>query len=180
VEVAAVTWNGHWYALDPVTLKPHGLPLKDFLPSPRIEVDDFKKWATATSSPSVRTISDDVIKQWHKTVNAHRGKTDFDDGYRIGDANNVPGLSKAKKPADFMSLVNNGNFTAEQVGIIVRKYDDYAYEFGRRGAARFTDNIEPRFGTVFPIPQSSYIGMTHQLSEGQCAAISRLMATAIF
>lgn len=178
-EVAAVTWNGHWYALDPVTLKPHGLPLKDFLPSPRIEVDDFKKWATATSSPSVRTISDDVIKQWHKTVNAHRGKTDFDDGYRIGDANNVPGLSKAKKPADFMSLVNNGNFTAEQVGIIVRKYDDYAYEFGRRGAARFTDNIEPRFGTVFPIPQSSYIGMTHQLSEGQCAAISRLMATAM-
>lgn len=178
-EVAAVTWNGRWYALDPVTLKPRGLPLKDFLPSPRIEVDDFKKWATATSSPSVRTISDDVIKQWNKTVNTHRGKTDFDDGYRIGDANNVPGLSKAKKPADFMSLVNNGNFTAEQVGIIVRKYDEYAYEFGRRGAARFTDNIEPRFGTVFPIPQASYIGMTSQLSEGQCAAFSRLMATAM-
>ncbi|KRP47834.1 hypothetical protein SAMN04490190_1092 [Pseudomonas libanensis] len=178
-EVAAVTWNGHWYALDPVTLKPRGLPLKDFLPSPRIEVDDFKKWATASSSSSGRTISDDVIKQWNKAVNAHRGKTDFDDGYRIGDANNVPGLSKAKKPADFMSLVNNGDFTAEQVGIIVRKYDEYAYEFGRRGAARFTDNIEPRFGTVFPIPQSSYIGMTSQLSEGQCAAFSRLMATAM-
>jgi hypothetical protein len=32
-EVAATQWNGNWYALDPVTYKPYGLPLKDFAAS---------------------------------------------------------------------------------------------------------------------------------------------------
>ncbi|WP_169716624.1 YopT-type cysteine protease domain-containing protein [Pseudomonas azotoformans] len=69
--------------------------------------------------------------------------------------------------------------TAEQVGSLVRRYDDLAYELGRVGSARFIDNLEPRFGTVTPLPQVVYFSLTKQLSDGQCAALSRVMATAV-
>ncbi|WP_300631757.1 hypothetical protein [Pseudomonas sp.] len=176
-EVAAVTWNAKWYALDPFTMKPHGLPLNDFLPSPRLEAEALGKWNTA--SDPVSKISDDVINKWNKIITHHRSKIEFDNGYRIGDVDTVPRLSSAKKRADFMKLAAKPGLSSEQLGVIVRKFDEYAYTFGKRSAFRFVDNIEPRFGSVVPMPQVSYIGMTSQLSDGQCAAISRLMATAM-
>lgn len=177
VETVAARKNGEWYALDTVTQQPYGLALKDFLPSPRINVEEFGKWATA-ADPG-KKISDRVINEWKASVIKHRGTRGFDNGYHIGDSSNAPGLNKANKIEDIMKLAGNKNLTAEQIGIIARKYDDIVYEFGRNGAARFIDNIEPRFGTVTPMPQVVYLTKTLQLSDGQCAALSRVMATAV-
>ncbi|PHN32019.1 YopT-type cysteine protease domain-containing protein [Pseudomonas sp. ICMP 460] len=177
VETLAAQRNGKWFAVDPITQQPYGLPLKDFLPSPRINVEEFGKWATA-ADPG-KKISDEVVNEWKASVIKHRGTTEFDNGYYIGAASKVPGLDKAKKIEDIMKLSANKKLNAEQIGIITKKYDDIAYQFGRTGAARFIDNIEPRFGSVIPMPQVVYLTQTLQLSDGQCAALSRVMANAM-
>lgn len=177
VETVAAQKNGKWYAIDTATRQPYGLPLKDFLPSARINVEEFGRWASA-ADPG-KKISDEIVNKWKGSVTKHRGTAEFDNGYSIGASNKVPGLDKANKIEDIMKLAGDSTLTAEQVGIIARKYDDIAYRFGRSGSARFIDNIEPRFGTVIPLPQVVYLTQTLQLSDGQCAALSRIMATAM-
>lgn len=177
VETVAVQKEGKWYAIDTATRQPYGLPLKDFLPSPRISVESFGRWTTAADPRKM--ISDKIVNAWESSIKQHRGTAEFDNGYYVGAFDKVPGLGKANKVEDIMKLAGNTKLTAEQVGIIARKYDDIAYAFGRKGAARFIDNIEPRFGTVTPMPQVVYLTLTLQLSDGQCAALSRVMATAI-
>lgn len=177
VETIAAQKNGKWYAIDTVTRQPYGLPLKDFLPSPRINVEEFGNWASAADPK--KKISDEIVNKWKGSVIKHRGTAEFDNGYYIGAYSKVPGLDRAKKIEDIMKLAGDSTLTAEQVGIIAKKYDDIAYGFGRSGSARFIDNIEPRFGNVIPVPQVVYLTETLQLSDGQCAALSRVMAMAM-
>lgn len=123
-----------------------------------------------------------IVDDWKKAINTHRRGPDkdaFELGYLSGNPQTIAGFSNKMKAADIMKLAANKNLTAEQAGMLLKRYDNIAYEFGRSGTARFIDNLEPRFGTVRPMPQVVYLSMTKQLSEGQCAALSRAMATAI-
>lgn len=78
-----------------------------------------------------------------------------------------------------MRLATEQGMTAEQIGVLVRRYDDIAYRIGKSRSTRFINSIEPRFGNVMPMPQVVYFSQTAQLSDGQCAALSRAMATAM-
>lgn len=179
-EGAAVFKNNNWYAYNPITRQPYGPALNDFLPSARLEAGSFATWATA--SDGRRKIEDSLIENWGKKVAKHRNgpeSADFDEGYNTGTLQSVKGLSSAKSIKDLMELANKQTLTAKQLGTLVRKYDDIAYAFGRKASARFISVIEPGFGKVVPIPQVIYLSQTAQLSDGQCAALSRAMASAI-
>lgn len=179
VEAPAIFQNGKWHSYNPVTSQPYGPPLTDFLPSAKINKEDFGKWATATDT--TKKVDETIVKNWKKSVSTHRSgpeKEAFEKGYFSGDPKSIKGFTQNIKVEEIMKLAGNQNLTAEQVGMLVKKYDDIAYELGRKGSARFIDNIEPRFGEVTPIPQVIYLSKTAQLSDGQCAALSRAMATA--
>lgn len=180
LEGPVVLQNGHWHHYNPMTGQAYGPALKDFAPSAQLHTQELGKWATANGSPS--TVPDNVVSDWKKTVSTHRNgpeKEAFEHGYFSGKPQTIKGFSKNMKAAQVMKLAGNPNFTAEQVGMLVKKYDELAYEFGRSGSARFIDAIEPRFGEVIPMPQVIYLSQTAQLSDGQCAALSRAMATAM-
>lgn len=179
IEGPAVLSGGKWHAFDTLRGQPFGKALDDFVPSARLETDRLGGWAT---SRDVGKLDDNVVKKWKKAVHKHRGGEEreaFENGYNAGNLGSVPGLSQSSKIADLITLAGNDKLTAFQVGVLMRRYDDLAYEFGRRGAARFIDNIEPRFGSVTPMPQVVYISQTSQLAEGQCAALARVLASAM-
>ena len=180
VEGPAVLTQGKWHAFDAVSGQPFGKSLDDFIPSARLDTNPLGNWATATKGAKVPT--DNVVKKWKETVYKHRDGDQgdaFQDGYNAGTLESVPGLSKSTNITDLMKLAGNNDLTARQTGVLSRRYDDLSYEFGRRGVARFIDNIEPRFGAVTPMPQVVYLSQTSQLSEGQCAALARAMASAM-
>ncbi|WP_146118136.1 hypothetical protein [Pseudomonas poae] len=180
LETPAILQEGKWYAYNPRTGTAYGTPLQDFLPSAHIDAQGLGDWATATSSRS--TVDEGVIKRWKSSVNIHRNGPDkeaFEQGYRYGDVTTISGARNDMTIADIMKLSAKNDLTAEQIGMLVKKYDDIAYELGRSGSARFIDRIEPRFGDVTPLPQVIYLSQTAQLSEGQCAALSRAMASAM-
>ncbi|WP_177044255.1 hypothetical protein [Pseudomonas yamanorum] len=180
LEGPAILQNGKWHHYNPVSKQAYGPALKDFLPSARIDTEDFGKWATADGV--TRKVDEAIVSNWKNTINAHRRGPDkdaFEQGYLSGNPQTIAGFSNKMKAADIMKLAGNKNLTAEQAGMLLKKYDDIAYEFGRSGSARFIDNIEPRFGNVIPMPQVVYFSQTGQLSDGQCAALSRAMATAV-
>ena len=180
IEGPAVLKQDKWYAYNPITQQPYGPPLKDFLPAARIEVDHFGVW-TRASDPT-RRINEAMLNKWKRVVGEYRSgaeKARFDDGYTFGDPKIVGKLSSTSSFEDIIRLANQEGMTAEQIGVLVRRYDDMAYKVGKSTSTRFINSIEPRFGNVVPVPQVVYFSRTAQLSEGQCAALSRAMATAM-
>lgn len=180
LERSAVLQNKKWYAYDQITNQPYGPALKDFSPSVRLDSDQLEKWPTA--SDSTKKIDEAIVKKWKSVVSTHRNgpnKADFDNGYNIESLGRSKGLTRTTKVEDLMKMASNDSLTSAQIGGLVKRYDDIAYEAGRAGSARFINSVEPRFGTVTPMPQVIYLTKTAQLSEGQCAALSRTMATAM-
>lgn len=180
VQGAAAFKDNKWYALDPLSLKPYGAPLEDFLPSLQAQMAELGKWATADSPR--KTLDEAVVKSWKKTVNDHRTgpqKAQFESGYQSGNPQTIAGFSNSMKPADIITLAGNKNLTAKEVGMLLKRFDDLSYQLGRGGSARFIDAIEPGLGSVIPMPQVIYLSKTGQLSDGQCAALSRVMADAM-
>lgn len=180
MEGAAAFKDNKWYALDPLSLKPYGPPLEDFLPSLQAQTAELGKWATADRPR--KTLDEAVVKSWKKTVNDHRTgpqKAQFESGYQSGNPHTIKGFSNSMEPADIITLAGNKNLTAKEVGMLLKRFDDLSYQMGRVGSARFIDAIEPGLGSVIPMPQVIYLSKTGQLSDGQCAALSRVMADAM-
>ncbi len=180
VEGPVVLQNGKWHRYNTVTGQAYGPAVRDFLPSARLNTEDLGKWTTADGT--VKKVDEAVVNNWKRTVRTHREgpeKEAFESGYYSGNPETIKGFSNNMKAPDIMKLAGNRDLTARQVGMLVKKYDDVAYELGRNGSAKFIDVIEPRFGNVHPMPQVVYFSKTAQLSDGQCAALSRVMATAM-
>ncbi|AUZ46397.1 hypothetical protein [Pseudomonas orientalis] len=180
MEGPSVFKNDNWYAYNPVTRQPYGPPLTDFIPSMRLNGKQLNTWTRA--SDPVREIDNAVVATWKRTVAKYRDAMDatpFEQGYKFGLPSNVPGLTASTTLEDLMKLAARDDITAQQVGVLVKHYDDIAIKFGRKGSARFFDCVDPHFGTFQPMPQVVYLSQTGQLSKGQSAALSRVMASAV-
>ncbi len=177
--VTAAYQDEKWYPYDSKTTEGYGVPYEEFVPSSPLE-ERFGDWATAAEPAS--GLDPALVKQWKTTVGNFRegpGKAAFENGYKHGAAKQVKGLGRNATITDVIRLAQDKSLTAEQVGILVRRYEELAYGIGKTGSDRFINILEPNFGTVTPMPQAVYLSLTGQLSEGQCAGISRLMANAI-
>lgn len=176
----AVLTGGKWHAYDAVLQQPYGSALVDFVPSMK-SAAAFGDWDVGRKvlKPDQKTIVD----KWTAALNKHKfgpDKAQFEAAYHATEVPKASSLfSREMKPLELMALAQKKDLTASMMGSLVKQYDNLAFKHGAKGATRFIDNIEPEFGTVFAMPQASYLSSTAQFSDGQCAALSRTFATAI-
>lgn len=181
VKSAAVLTGGQWHAYDPILRTPFGSALNDFVPSMGTTTPAFGDWATG---PRILSDKKKAIKDnWDTALKKYKfgpDKSKFEAAYYDAD---TPQSIKSKinklSPLELMAKAQKQGLDASKMGTLVRQYDNLAFKHGHKGAARFIDNIDPEFGTVFAMPQSVFLSSTAQFSDGQCAALSRTFATAI-
>lgn len=180
VKGQAVLTNGKWHAFDSITRQPFGPVLDRFVPSMGGVAGEFKDWAVGNR---VLTPAEEATKKnWETVVKQHKygpNKDVFEAGYYSWKPRFANSRLKKLSPMEIMLQAKRKNVDSRFVGELVRQYDMLAFRHGSKGAAKFIDNIEPDFGTVFPMPQASYLSATTQFSDGQCAALSRAFATAM-
>ncbi|WP_135308239.1 hypothetical protein [Pseudomonas nabeulensis] len=180
VEGPAVLTQGKWHAFDAASGQAYGKALDDFVPSLRSSQPRLGEWATAT--PNHLPESNALRKQWTELVEQHKTATDsaeFQRGYSEGDPMNVHGYRKTMKSEEVMKLATSGQFTPAEIGSLVRQTERLAVQHGFKGVSQVYEHISAVGGNFVPVPQVFYLSQTNPLSKGQCAAMSRLMASAM-
>jgi hypothetical protein len=180
VEGPAVLTQGKWHAFDAASGQAYGKALDDFVPSFRSSQPRLGEWATAT--PNHLPESNALRKQWAELVEQHKTATDsaeFQRGYSEGDPMKVLGYRKTMKSEEVMKLATSGQFTPAEIGSLVRQTERLAVQYGFKGASQVYEHISAVGGSFTPAPQVFYLSQTNPLSKGQCAAMSRLMASAM-
>lgn len=181
LESAAVLRHGKWYRYDPASRQAFGTSLNDFVPSMGGTSPAFGDWAVGQR---VLTDGEKAIKaHWDSAVKRSKfgvGKFEFEAAYySTNPPKDLMSKTKNMTAMELMALAQDNNTQAGVMGTLVRQYDNLAFKQGKKTATRFIDTIDPDFGTVFPIPQTVYLSSTAQFSDGQCAALSRTLATAV-
>ncbi|MFO2464280.1 hypothetical protein OOJ96_10695 [Pseudomonas sp. 15FMM2] len=180
LEAPAIFERGKWYSYDFVTSQPFGKPLDNFTPSLRVSAQDLAKWENITSPKSQKTI--DIERDWATAVHKKRDGTEkiaFERGYNSGNVHDIPGFSQKMKSEELMALAKNESLTSEQLGALVKQRENIAFEAGATHIRNLYNKIDPSVSTLIPMPQVSYLALTSQLSGGQCAGLSRAMASAV-
>lgn len=180
VKGPAVLTGGKWHAYDPILRQPFGSALDDFVPSMGKIESNFGDWAVGRRE--LTPAESAIKKNWDDTIKRHRygpNKSEFEEGYHSIIPKSIKKFYGDMTPMELMASINKKGMTPVVAGALSRQYDSLAFKHGNKGAAKFIDNIDPEFGSVFPMPQAVYLSSTAQLSDGQCAALSRTLATAI-
>ncbi|ONH51056.1 hypothetical protein BLL36_24435 [Pseudomonas cedrina subsp. cedrina] len=180
VEGTAVLTNGKWYAFDNVNGRPYGKALDDFQPSLRATEAQLGTWGNA--APVVSQDSADLRKRWDELVKQHKNAddpADFLHGYNEGDPRAVKGFRSAMKTEDIRQLATSGRLTPEEIGTLARHEERLAVQHGFKGVDSVYEHVSSAGGRFIPAPQVFYLSQTNPLSQGQCAAMSRLMASAM-
>lgn len=180
VEGPAVLSQGKWYAFDSVSAQPYGKALDDFQPSFRASEAQLGDWAR--SAPAMSAESSHIRKDWSALVDRHKtapDPTDYQRGYSEGDPKTIVGYRANMKSEDIMKLATSGQLTPAEIGTLVRQEERLAVQHGLKGVSRFYEDVSAAGGSFIPAPQVFYLSQTNPLSQGQCAAMSRLMANAM-
>ncbi|WP_411380182.1 YopT-type cysteine protease domain-containing protein [Pseudomonas sp. MPB26] len=180
VEGPAVLTNGKWYAFDNVNGRPYGKALDDFQPSLRATEAQLGTWGNA--APVISQDSADLYKRWDELVKQHKNAddpADFLRGYNEGDPRTVKGFRSAMKTEDIKRLATSGRLTPAEIGILARHEERLAVQQGFKGVDSVYEHVSSAGGRFIPAPQVFYLSQTNPLSQGQCAAMSRLMASAM-
>jgi hypothetical protein len=176
----AVMQNGKWHAYNPATGKSYGPALTDFAPSLQKNSDDLAGWGITSNYTPDRVKK--IRENWVKAVSGHKNgpeKAAFEAGYNLEKPLNVKGFSKDMNLVQIMELADKNTLSATEIGSLLKQYDDGVHKLTLSRMGNFTNNIEPHFGTVIPLPQAPYFSMTKQLSDGECAAMSYSMLNAM-
>lgn len=180
VEGPAVLTQGKWHAFDTVSGQPYGKALDDFQPSFRASEAQLGDWAR--SAPAMSAESSHTRKDWSALVDRHKtapDSTDYQRGYSEGDPKTIAGYRANMKSEDIMKLATTGQLTPAEIGTLVRQEERLAVQHGLKGVSRFYEDVSAAGGSFIPAPQVFYLSQTNPLSQGQCAAMSRLMASAM-
>lgn len=180
VETPAVLTQGKWYPFDTLSGQPYGKALDDFQPSVRASEAQLGRWAT--TAPMMSAESTRIRKDWSALVEQRKTTPDpeaYLRGYNDGDPQAIAGYRSAMKSEDIMKLATTGRLTPAEIGTLVRQEERLAVQHGLKGASRFYEDVSAVGGSFIPAPQVFYLSQTNPLSQGQCAAMSRLMANAM-
>ena len=180
VEGAAILKDGKWYSYDPISSQPFGRPLDSFLPSMRTEIEELGKWQTISADLSRNSAP--ALRQWDELVQSTKSgpdKSAFEAGYNSGSPNDIAGFSAKMKSEEVIKLGLNNTLTAEELGTLARQRERLAVQHGLNSAGKFAEDVRSVGGTVVPVPQAFYLSQANPLAQGQCAALSRVMANAM-
>ncbi|WP_456026821.1 hypothetical protein [Pseudomonas capeferrum] len=169
-EGPAVLQRGKWFAFDTLSGQPYGKALEDFQPSIRASGELHEAQQTAGASA------------WTAWVEQQKNGADsvqFNHGYTQVDPLTISGYHAGMKSAEVMALARAPGRTPAEVGALVRQRERLAVQHSFSGVNAFYQHISVGGGTFTPVPQLFYLSQTTPLSKGQCAAMSRVMATAM-
>lgn len=149
-----------WFPYNPATKQPYGRPLDGFsaLEPTNLEI----RWREVTTK-------------------AENGpdKTSFQEGYVQGDPAKIPGYSSKMMSAQVKKLATKGNLSARDIGTLARQHERLAVQASLNGANLFNNKVRAAGGRITAMPQLFYLSQTQPLSQGECAALSHLMALAV-
>nr|WP_314526633.1 hypothetical protein [uncultured Pseudomonas sp.] len=180
VENVAVFHNSKWYAYDPKSGQPFGAALDDFTPSLRASDEHLESWkgAAAPMSDQSRRIRED-FKALKGTLETGASRAQYHSGYATGDPFGVKGFSSKMNAEQVMKLAKTDGLSAAQVGALVRQEERLAVQHALKGVNQAQSVIEAAGGTLVANPQLFYLSQVDSLSQGQCAALSKIMASAL-
>lgn len=179
VEGPAVLTGGKWYAFDSVNGRPYGTALDDFQPSLRSTQAQLANWGS--TAPVISDSSAALRKRWAERVEQHKADApaDFLRGYNEGDPRAITGFRPAMKAEDIRRLAISAQLTPAEIGSLARQEERLAVQHGFKGVSQVYEHVSAAGGSFIPAPQVFYLSQTNPLSQGQCAAMSRLMASAM-
>ncbi|USV98485.1 hypothetical protein KUA23_15420 [Pseudomonas pergaminensis] len=177
VQGIAVLHNGKWHAYSPAGGQ---RAVDDFTPSLRATDERLQSWqgaAPALSEPS-RRIRENFRALEQKLRNGP-SSTAFNNGYNAGDPYSIKGFSSRLNAEQVMKLAQTDGLTAAQVGALVRQRERLAVQHAFSGVQQAQSLIDAAGGTFTANPQLFYLSQVDSLSQGQCAALSKIMASAL-
>ncbi|MCF5545820.1 hypothetical protein [Pseudomonas salomonii] len=103
----------------------------------------------------------------------------YANGYKTGKPEGIKGFSDTLTSNQLAELVAARGRTAEEVGQLVKYMETRRINISLENFQVFSAEITAAGGKVTPLPQGMYLSQVSLLSEGECAALSNVMAAAI-
>lgn len=179
-ESTAVLHNGKWYGYDPISGQPFGAALDDFTPSLRSSDELLENWQGAAVPLSEQ--SKRIRKEFQALKERFKSGTssaEYNSGYTRGDPFSVKGFSSKLNAEQVMKLASTDGLSAAQIGALVRQQERLAVQHAFSGVKQAQSIIEATGGNFIPNPQRFYLSQVSSLSQGQCAALAKIMASAL-
>ncbi|WP_219267878.1 hypothetical protein [Pseudomonas sp. Xaverov 259] len=166
-----------------------GRPDSIFGYSTALSIDDLKRLAVAERrTPEalgslVKRI--DELEVLPERFNAARDAAKITDpdaykrGYSAGAPENITGFSGALTNNQLAELVIARGRSAEEIGQLVKYMENRRVNISLENFKVFSEEVTAAGGKVTALPQGFYLSQVSLLSEGECAALSNLMAAAI-
>lgn len=166
-----------------------GRPDSIFGYSTALSIDDLKRLAVAERrTPEalgslVKRI--DELEVLPDRFNAARDAAKITDpdaykrGYSAVAPETITGFSGALTNNQLAELVIARGRTAEEIGQLVKYMENRRVNISLENFKVFSEEVTAAGGKVTALPQGFYLSQVSLLSEGECAALSNLMAAAI-
>ncbi|MCK6189221.1 hypothetical protein [Pseudomonas sp. EYE_354] len=166
-----------------------GKPEAIFGYSPAMKVEELKRLAVAEQrSPEelgclVKRIDElEVLPERLETARLTAKTLDLDaykKGYNSGRPDTISGFSETLTNAQLAELAIARGRTPEEIGQLFRYMENRRITISQQNFQVFKDEIAAAGGKTIPLPQGFYLSQASVLSEGECAALSNVMAAAI-
>ncbi len=174
-------------ALAPVTVthSPGYVPFND---SPddsrqgRTRRDTTGSGGAVAIAPPVVVLDKDVPKHFIDNFSKAKAGVDYDDfikGYKTPSAVVLPGYVKNMSSIALMRLGVDQKLSPEQMGALKYFVEKRLVPSAMDYVRQFTKIVSEKGVTVTPMPQSFYLNVINQMSDGQCAGISHLLSLAV-
>lgn len=156
--------------------------------TPALKIDDLKRLAVARRRTPmqlgslVRRIDDlEMLPAKFKAKRDIAELTDavgFKRGYDAGKPQAIPGFADTLNNNELAELTLVPGRTPEEIGRLVRYMENRRSLVSLENSRVFSDEVKAAGGTFIPVPQGLVLGQIALMSEGECAAISNIIAAA--
>ena len=175
-KISAIFQDDEWHAYNPKTLEAEGPALNGFVPEGSTNSPLNPLFG---SSPEERQAQKELIGRFEDKVIEARKKPGYQKGYDTLNLDNIAGYTPNMGPKTIAKLIADSDFTAEQIGSLMRQRERIKMDTVQRVSEGFMKEMKSAGGTVRPMPQTLYLALAHIFSPGECAGLSTAMAMAI-
>lgn len=100
-------------------------------------------------------------------------------GYEAGKPEGISGFSETLTSSQLAEIAVERGRTPEELGHLVKYMEKRKIAISLENYRAFNDEITAAGGKALPLPQGFYLSQVSLLSEGECAALSNVMAAAV-
>lgn len=175
-KISAIFQDDEWHAYNGKTLEAEGPALNGFVPEGSTNSSLNPLFGL---SPQERQTQKELIENFENKVTEARKTPGYQKGYDTLNLDNIAGYTPNMGPKTIAKLIADSEFTAEQVGSLMRQRERINLDTVQRLSEGFMKEMKSAGGTARPMPQTLYLALTHIFSPGECAGLSTAMAMAI-